>query len=83
MVLLIMLINLRGVRKSGMTFAIPTYFFLIMIFSTVIIGFIRLLTGGLSAMVDAPIVTWRRAPDPQHVPDPARLCQRHHFGHRG
>ncbi len=56
MVLLIMLINLRGVRESGMTFAIPTYFFLIMIFATVLFGFIRLLTGGLGTVVDAPIV---------------------------
>ena len=56
MVLLIMLINLRGVRESGMTFAIPTYFFLIMIFAMVLFGFIRLLTGGLGTVVDAPIV---------------------------
>jgi amino acid transporter len=56
MVLLIMVINLRGVRESGITFAIPTYFFLIMIFSTVLFGFIRLLTGGLGGVVGAPIV---------------------------
>ena len=56
MVLLIMLINLRGVRESGITFAIPTYFFLIMIFGTVLFGFFRLLTGSLGAVVDAPIV---------------------------
>ena len=56
MVLLTMLINLRGVRESGIAFAIPTYFFLIMIFSTVLFGFFRLLTGGLGMVVDAPIV---------------------------
>ncbi|MCL4298884.1 MAG: APC family permease [Anaerolineae bacterium] len=54
MVGLIMLINLRGVKESGVTFAIPTYFFLIMIFSTVIIGFFRYLTGSLGAVVDPP-----------------------------
>ncbi|GIK36798.1 MAG: amino acid permease [Chloroflexota bacterium] len=54
MVGLIMLINLRGVKESGITFAIPTYFFLIMIFSTVIIGFFRYLTGTLSGVVDPP-----------------------------
>src|SRR5262245_61385579 len=30
MVLFIMIINLRGVKESGITFAIPTYFFLVM-----------------------------------------------------
>jgi amino acid transporter len=54
MVGLIMLINLRGVKESGVTFAIPTYFFLIMIFSTVIIGFFRYLTGTLTSVVDPP-----------------------------
>src|SRR5512133_2227071 len=29
MILLIMVINLRGVKESGITFAIPTYFFLV------------------------------------------------------
>ncbi len=29
MVFLVMLINLRGVKESGITFAIPTYFFLV------------------------------------------------------
>ncbi|MBE7552899.1 MAG: APC family permease [Anaerolineales bacterium] len=54
MVGLIMLINLRGVKESGITFAIPTYFFLVMIFSTVIIGFFRYLTGTLSGVVEPP-----------------------------
>lgn len=56
MVMLTMLINLRGVRESGIAFAIPTYFFLIMMFTTVLFGFFRLLTGGLGMVVDAPIV---------------------------
>jgi amino acid transporter len=56
MVLLVMLINLRGVRESGITFAIPTYFFLVMIFTTVIFGFFRYLTGGLGTVIDAPII---------------------------
>jgi amino acid transporter len=56
MILLIMLINLRGVRESGMTFAIPTYFFLVMMFATVIFGFVRYLTGGLVPLSDAPAV---------------------------
>lgn len=52
-VLLIMMVNLRGVKESGITFAIPTYFFLIMMYINVIIGFIRLIAGTLG-MVDSP-----------------------------
>jgi amino acid transporter len=54
---LIMVINLRGVKESGITFAIPTYFFLVMIFATVIIGFVRYFTGSLSMVVDPPSLT--------------------------
>ena len=45
LVLVIMLMNLRGVRESGSLFAIPTYFFLATAFLLVIVGFIRILTG--------------------------------------
>jgi len=51
---LIMLINLRGVRESGVTFAIPNYFFLFMIYLTVAIGFIRLISGTLGPVIDPP-----------------------------
>ena len=54
LVMLIMLINLRGVKESGFIFSIPTYFFLVMIFLTVIVGFIRYLTGSLGTVVDPP-----------------------------
>jgi amino acid transporter len=47
MVLLIIVINLRGVKESGTTFAIPTYFFLVMMFMTVGFGFFRYLAGSL------------------------------------
>ena len=56
MILFIMLINLRGVRESGRAFAIPTYFFLILIFITVIVGFFRYLTGSLGMVVDPPAI---------------------------
>lgn len=49
---LIMLINLRGVRESGITFAIPTYFFIIAMFLTIGIGFYRYLTGTLGVVVN-------------------------------
>ena len=41
------LINLRGVKESARVFSIPTYFFLITMGGTLIIGFIKLLTGSL------------------------------------
>ena len=53
-VLLIMLINLRGVKESGTTFAIPTYFFVLMMTVTVGFGIIRYFTGSLGMVVDPP-----------------------------
>lgn len=55
-VILVMLINLRGVKESGFLFAIPTYFFLGMIVLTVVIGFVRYFTGSLSSLTDPPIM---------------------------
>ncbi len=53
-VFLVMLINLRGVRESGMAFAIPTYFFVLIMFVTVIIGMVRYFTGSLGTVVNPP-----------------------------
>ena len=53
-VLFIMLINLRGVKEFGITFAIPTYFFLVMMFVTTGIGLFRYATGSLGVVVDPP-----------------------------
>ncbi|MCX6055667.1 MAG: APC family permease [Chloroflexi bacterium] len=54
LIFLIMTINLRGVKESGVTFAIPTYFFLVLMFTTVIIGFVRYLSGNLGVVVNPP-----------------------------
>jgi len=54
MVLLIMLINLRGVRESGIIFSIPTYFFLAMLFLMIIVGYIRYFAGDLNSLIDPP-----------------------------
>jgi amino acid transporter len=54
LVLLIMLINLRGVKESGAAFAIPTYFFVAMMFLTVGVGLVRLLLGQLGVVADPP-----------------------------
>ena len=50
----IMLINLRGVRESGIIFAIPTYFFLLMMSLTVGNGLYQYLTGSLGVVVNPP-----------------------------
>jgi amino acid transporter len=43
-------VNLRGVKESGRVFAIPTYFFLGMMFVTLISGAIQYLTGSLASV---------------------------------
>jgi len=54
LVLFVMVVNLRGVRESGTAFAIPTYFFLTMMFMTVTVGLFRYLTGSLGPVVGPP-----------------------------
>jgi amino acid transporter len=54
LVLIVMLINLRGVKESGYAFAIPTYFFLGTMFITILYGLFRYFTGSLGQVVDAP-----------------------------
>jgi amino acid transporter len=44
-IVVITLVNLRGVRESGIAFAIPTYLFLASIGAMVITGIIRILAG--------------------------------------
>ncbi len=41
--------NLRGIRESGSIFAIPTYFFIFAFGATIVVGFVRLLTGHYGA----------------------------------
>jgi amino acid transporter len=55
-VMLIMVINLRGVKESGFVFAIPTYFFLAMLTFTVVVGFVRYFSGNLPSLIDPPIM---------------------------
>lgn len=56
MVVVIMLINLRGVKESGTAFAIPTYFFVVMMFITMGVGVVRYATGSLGTIVNPPEV---------------------------
>ena len=53
-VIMIMLINLRGVKESGLAFSIPTYFFVVMMFITVGTGIVRYFTGTLGIVIDPP-----------------------------
>jgi amino acid transporter len=55
LVMLIMLINLRGVKESGTIFAIPTYFFIVMMFLTVGLGLARFATGNLGMVTGVPL----------------------------
>jgi amino acid transporter len=54
LVLFVMLVNLRGVKESGAIFALPTYFFIVMMVTTVAIGLFRYATGALGTVVDPP-----------------------------
>jgi amino acid transporter len=45
LVLLLALVNLRGIRESGLVFSAPTYIYLLAIFALLAIGFFRFFTG--------------------------------------
>jgi amino acid transporter len=53
-IMFVMLMNLRGVKESGTAFAVPTYFFVVMMITTVGIGFFRFVSGSLGTVVDPP-----------------------------
>lgn len=55
-ILFVMLVNLRGVKESGSAFAIPTYFFIVMMFLTVGIGIFRYFLGTLGIVADPPTI---------------------------
>lgn len=56
LVLMLTLLNLRGVKESGTLFAIPTYLFMFAVGTTAVVGFVRLALGNLpmaeSAVLD-------------------------------
>ena len=54
LVFVIMVMNLRGVRESGIAFAIPSYFFVVTMFLTVGTGMVRWLLGDLGTVTDPP-----------------------------
>ncbi len=54
LVLFMMLVNLRGVRESGAVFAIPSYFFLLVMSLTVLVGMFRYVMGSLGQVAGPP-----------------------------
>lgn len=56
-IMFIMLINLRGVKESGITFAIPTYFFVVVMYMTIIVGLVRYFSGTLGLVANPPELT--------------------------
>ena len=54
-IMFVMLMNLRGVKESGTAFAIPTYFFVVLMFTAVGTGLYRLfVTSTLGTVIDPP-----------------------------
>jgi len=53
-VALITLANLRGVRESGILFAVPTYGFIVSIYVLVVTGMVKCATGGCARAVLPP-----------------------------
>jgi len=53
-VMMIMLLNLRGVKESGVIFSVPTYVFLLVLFLTAGRGLIQNLTNSLGQVNPAP-----------------------------
>ncbi len=47
MVAFITIVNLRGVRETGKVFALPTYFFIGIMYTLIIVGIYRVVTGNL------------------------------------
>jgi amino acid transporter len=54
LVMFVMLVNLRGVKDSGVAFAIPTYYFVIAMVLTVGIGLVHWATGSLGTVIAPP-----------------------------
>ena len=55
-IVIMTVVNLRGVKESGRIFAVPTYFFLAAMFITLIVGAIRAATGDLAAVTNVEAI---------------------------
>ena len=61
-IILVTLINLRGVKESGSVFAIPTYFFLAVMGITLFVGLYKYFTGTLGTITDIELATEATVP---------------------
>lgn len=52
-ILLVLVVNLRGVRESGRVFAVPTYVFIGTLFTLLLAGFWRMASGDLQPLASA------------------------------
>ncbi|MCA0457339.1 MAG: APC family permease [Chloroflexi bacterium] len=55
-ILLMTVVNLRGVKESGQIFAIPTYFFLGIMFFTLGVAAVKYFTGSLGVVGDVDVI---------------------------
>jgi amino acid transporter len=55
-IVMMAVINLRGVKESGRVFAVPTYFFVAMVLVTLVVGFYRMSTGTLGTVQGVEMV---------------------------
>jgi amino acid transporter len=55
-VIFITVINLRGVKEAGAAFAIPSYFFIVIMLVMVGSGLFRVLSGSLETVIDPPSI---------------------------
>lgn len=54
LILMITFVNLRGVRESGRIFAVPTYWFVVMMLLMIAVGGWKALTGALGVVTNVP-----------------------------
>ena len=57
-IILMTVVNLRGVKESGRVFAVPTYFFLVSMFLMLGAGIVRYLTGALPTVVNVETIQY-------------------------
>ncbi len=54
-ILILMFVNLRGVRESGAAFSVPTYAFIVAMLALIGVGIMQVATGAASAVAAAPL----------------------------
>jgi amino acid transporter len=54
LVVVVMVVNLRGMKESGTIFAVPSYFFILLMFLLVVVGLARAFAGTLAGVSDLP-----------------------------